>query len=197
MTRILLALLISLFVISNFGCAMKSRQDAPLNPSLQQKAATEQNKSLTGESDPFGTPTGKISEETITSSSTMPSAASAESANPVEKIASSLQVVPFDYNQHLLSDEARRIITANAAILKSIDTGKVHLAGHCDERGSDQFNIALGERRAETVRAYLVDLGLAESRIESVSYGEEQPVDPGHDENAWAKNRRVEFILLP
>ena len=74
---------------------------------------------------------------------------------------------------------------------------KFQLAGHCDERGSDQYNIALGERRAESVRAYLLELGIDAGQMETVSYGEERPVDAGHEESAWLQNRRVEFVLLP
>ena len=105
-----------------------------------------------------------------------------------------LQSVPFEYDQHLLSDTAREILAANAAILKAQGRLQVTLAGYCDERGSDQYNIALGERRAESVRNYLLSLGISAGRLETISYGEEKPLDPGHDEDAWAKNRRVEFV---
>lgn len=105
-----------------------------------------------------------------------------------------LQSVPFLYDQHLLTAAAQEILAANAAILKAQTRLRVTLAGYCDERGADQYNIALGERRAEAVRNYLLSLGINEGRLEAVSYGEERPVDPGHDEDAWAKNRRVEFV---
>lgn len=113
----------------------------------------------------------------------------------VEKLPlSGLRNVPFEYDQHLLTDAAREILAANAAILKANPQTRMLLAGYCDERGSDQYNIALGERRAEAVRNYLTSLGVAESLLETVSYGEEKPLDPGHDESAWVKNRRVEFL---
>ena len=116
-------------------------------------------------------------------------------ASPVEQLPlSGLRSVPFEYDQHLLTDAAREILAANAAILKTNSKIRVLLAGYCDERGSDQYNIALGERRAEAVRNYLSSLGINESRLETVSYGEEKPLDPGHDERAWVKNRRVEFL---
>ena len=106
-------------------------------------------------------------------------------------------MVPFSYDQHLLTDEARNVIAANAALLKAGSRVRFQLAGHCDERGSDQYNIALGERRAESVRAYLLELGIDAGQMETVSYGEERPVDAGHEESAWQQNRRVEFVLLP
>jgi peptidoglycan-associated lipoprotein len=110
--------------------------------------------------------------------------------------AAALRSVPFEYDQHLLSDTARDILAANAAILKAQGRLRVTLAGYCDERGADQYNIALGERRAESVRNYLLSLGISEGRLEAVSYGEEKPLDAGHDEAAWVKNRRVELVPM-
>jgi peptidoglycan-associated lipoprotein len=118
-------------------------------------------------------------------------------AAPAEPLpASVLQNVPFEYEQHLLTDAAREILAANALILKEQTRLRVTLAGHCDERGTDQYNIALGQRRSEAVRNYLLSLGISEGRLEAVSYGEEKPLDPEHDESAWVKNRRVEFVPL-
>lgn len=108
--------------------------------------------------------------------------------------ATALQNVPFEYDQHLLTAAAQEILAANAAILKAQSGLRVNLAGYCDERGADQYNIALGERRAEAVRNYLITLGISAGRLEAVSFGEEEPLDPGHDESAWARNRRVEFV---
>ena len=67
--------------------------------------------------------------------------------------------------------------------------------GHCDERGTTEYNLALGERRATETKKYLVELGVPEGRIKTISYGEERPLDPGHTEAAWAKNRRAQFVL--
>ncbi len=117
-------------------------------------------------------------------------------APPVSLSAAGLQSVPFEYDQQLLTDAAQDILVANAAILKAQGHLQVTLAGYCDERGADQYNIALGERRAEAVRNYLLSLGISAGRLEAVSYGEEKPVDPGHDESAWVKNRRVEFVPM-
>ena len=82
-----------------------------------------------------------------------------------------------------------------AAILATNSAVHVRVSGHCDERGSDEYNLALGNRRAASAKRYLVGKGVDGSRIETVSFGEERPVDPGHDETAWAKNRRDEFDL--
>ncbi|PKN12697.1 MAG: peptidoglycan-associated lipoprotein [Deltaproteobacteria bacterium HGW-Deltaproteobacteria-4] len=190
MSRFLLALLMILTLTMTFGCAMKSAKSPTTDPALQQQTSTTtMDDSLRGDQ-------GQIREETIFAApqTTMRTEPLSSLETPV---LAGLQVVPFSYDQHLLSDEARNIIAANAAILKKAGNLRFRLAGHCDERGSDQYNIALGERRAESVRAYLLELGIDAGRMETVSYGEEQPLDTGSGESAWMKNRRVEFILLP
>jgi peptidoglycan-associated lipoprotein len=106
-----------------------------------------------------------------------------------------LQTVHFGYNSDELDDAARTILQANAAWMKGHARHTVEVGGHCDERGSIGYNVALGDRRAGSVRAYLVGLGADGSKLVTVSYGEEKPVDPGHNETAWAKNRRAEFLI--
>jgi peptidoglycan-associated lipoprotein len=94
-----------------------------------------------------------------------------------------------------LDDEGRAVVTQNAEILKKYRTWIVTIEGHADERGTAEYNLALGERRAMAVKAYLVSLGIAPDRLRTVSYGREFPFDPGHDEAAWAKNRRAHFVI--
>ena len=81
----------------------------------------------------------------------------------------------------------------NAEIIKQMPNSVIQIEGHCDERGTQQYNLALGERRALAVRDYLIRLGISGDRLVTISYGEEDPADPGHSESAWAKNRRAEF----
>ena len=85
---------------------------------------------------------------------------------------------------------------ANTIILKSSPTLKVSIEGHCDSRGSDEYNLALGERRAHVVKSYLVSLGVASDRLETISYGEELPADSAMTKTAWAMNRRTEFKAI-
>lgn len=94
-----------------------------------------------------------------------------------------------------LDDPGRAVVAANAALLKRYPTWMVTIEGHCDERGTAEYNLALGERRAVAVMTYLVSLGISPDRLRTVSYGKEFPFDPGHDENAWAKNRRAHFVI--
>lgn len=106
-----------------------------------------------------------------------------------------LKTVYFEFDKSDLTDETRGLLRANADWLKANGKYSVVIQGHCDERGTIEYNLALGQRRAQTVRDYLASLGVATSRARTVSYGEERPADYGHTEAAWAKNRRAEFVI--
>ncbi len=103
--------------------------------------------------------------------------------------------IHFDFNEYYLTSEARQTLRDNYECLKSKGTVRVVIEGHCDERGSLEYNLALGQRRARAVRDFLVNLGILRSKIETISYGEERPVSYGHNEDAWAKNRRGEINI--
>ena len=106
-----------------------------------------------------------------------------------------LATIYFDLDTSLIAAESKEILQRNAAVLKDNATVKVRLEGHADERGSTQYNVGLGDRRANAVKEYLVSLGVPATNLEVVSYGEERAADAGHDEAAWAKNRRVELAV--
>jgi peptidoglycan-associated lipoprotein len=108
---------------------------------------------------------------------------------------SPMRVVYYGYDTAELSAEARTALDANGAVLKKYPSWTVTIEGHCDERGTAEYNLALGERRAAAAQSYLVALGVPASRVKTVSYGKEFPFDPGHDEAAWAKNRRAHFVI--
>ncbi len=103
-------------------------------------------------------------------------------------------VVYFQFDSSAVDDQARAVIEAHAAYLAKNPNVSVQLAGHCDERGTREYNLALGERRSQSVEKLMRAMGVTGNRIKTVSYGEEKPVDPGHDESAWRKNRRVELV---
>ncbi len=98
---------------------------------------------------------------------------------------------PFEYNSSVVTEAGRLALDYNAKILKERPELKVQIEGHCDERGTSEFNLALGQDRARAARDVLISFGISRSRLETISYGEEVPLDTGHDESAWAKNRRV------
>ena len=108
---------------------------------------------------------------------------------------SPLQPVFFALDSSDLNDASRSILQADALILKKFPSWIVTIEGHCDERGTKEYNLALGERRAVSARTYLISLGLDPNRLRVVSYGSEFPFDPGHQESAWQKNRRAHFVI--
>ena len=101
----------------------------------------------------------------------------------------------FDFDRSELKPDARAVLTKKADWLRSNSKYKIRIEGHCDERGTEEYNIALGERRANSAKRYLINLGVKTNQLSTISYGEEKPADPGHNEGAWAKNRRSEFPI--
>ncbi len=107
-----------------------------------------------------------------------------------------LQTVYFDFDKYNLRPDAKANLDANAALLLKYTTVVIKIEGHCDERGTVEYNLSLGEKRANAVMDYLTGLGVSASRVSVISYGKERPVDAGHDESAWSKNRRAEFRVV-
>ena len=101
----------------------------------------------------------------------------------------------FPLDSAELDDAGRAVVTANAAIMRKYPTWMITIEGHCDERGTAEYNLALGERRAVAVKTYLLSLGIAGDRVRTISYGKEFPFDQGHDEKAWTSNRRAHFVI--
>ena len=133
-------------------------------------------------------------------SSTGPAAGAGAMSAEQQQALAALQtrnVVYFDFDSSEIRGEDLQTVTAHAAYLAKYKNARVRLEGHTDERGSREYNIGLGERRAQTVRSALLVQGVAESQITTVSYGEERPAVEGSDEAAYAKNRRVELVQGP
>jgi len=101
----------------------------------------------------------------------------------------------FGYDSAELSAEARQILEENSRWFRQYQGASIVVEGHCDERGSEEYNLALGDRRAQAATSYLIQLGIGSDRLEGISFGEEQPFDPGHNESAWTKNRRAQFVV--
>lgn len=112
------------------------------------------------------------------------------------RVATMSDRIHFDYDKSDIKPEDTQRLDGKGALLKQFSALRIRITGHCDERGSDQYNIALGMRRATAARTYLVQLGIDASRIDVASLGREVPIDPGHDESAWAQNRRDEFDII-
>lgn len=109
--------------------------------------------------------------------------------------AGGLSTIFFALDSSTLDSSSKATLASNAAFLKANEAVAIQIEGHCDERGGIQYNLALGERRAKTVKDYFVASGIASSRLTTVSYGKERPLEVGHDESAWSKNRRANFVV--
>jgi len=174
--RLLLVVALGGFLAS--GCAKKPAP-APMPPVESAPVAAETPAATTG-----------MQEEAVTEAPVN------EAATTMREAAATLQRIFFDFDQYTLTDVARATLAGNAAYLQANPSTRLRIEGHCDERGSDEYNLALGERRAMAAKNYLETLGVAGDRLSIISYGEEMPLDPGHGEEAWAKNRRAEFKPL-
>jgi peptidoglycan-associated lipoprotein len=106
-----------------------------------------------------------------------------------------LSDIYFAYDDFSLSSQAKKTLVENAAWMISNSQKVITIEGHCDERGTEEYNIALGERRANSAKRYLINLGVKSGQLSTISYGEERPADQGHSEEAWARNRRGAFVI--
>lgn len=163
------ALVLAIVTLLAIGCAKKPTEDM----TTEAPVATEQTTADTGmtETAVMETPAVETTMATI----------------------SDLTRVYFDFDSYVLSDVTRATLKKNAMILKSTPMLKVKIEGHCDERGSDDYNLALGEQRAQSTMDYLASLGVSKRQMSVVSMGELMPLDRASTEEAWAKNRRAEF----
>ncbi|MEW6378848.1 MAG: peptidoglycan-associated lipoprotein Pal [bacterium] len=188
-----LSLLVVVCLFSLCGaCAKKIKTEAPVAPEAEEVAKPTEAKPA--EEQPAPAPEGEIKEGELEKTLTRSEQPGIEGA-VLES--SALKDVNFDFDRSELTDTAREILNANAELLKKSPEAKIQVEGHCDERGSTSYNLALGERRAASVKDYLVSLGISADKISTISYGEERPLDPGQNEEAWAKNRRAHIVILP
>jgi len=137
-----------------------------------------------------------VTDTPTTQEDTTPEEPMVDPGSEIEKIKNSdFSVVYFDFDKYNIRIDARSALEYNAEMLKQYPDSRILIEGHCDERGTVEYNLALGERRAKAAMDYLVQLGISSARMEITSYGKERPVDLGHNEVAWQKNRRAGFNL--
>jgi peptidoglycan-associated lipoprotein len=114
----------------------------------------------------------------------------------LDTLNSELRPIHFDFDKSAIRPDATPVLGTNAALMEKYPEFNIVIEGHCDERGTIEYNLALGDRRAMAAKQELIQRGISPGRITTISYGEERPVDPGHNEGAWAKNRRAEFLFV-
>ena len=119
-----------------------------------------------------------------------------ETLSNIEEIQAGLKDILFDFDKYDITPEAKIILKEVASALSKNMKAKVVVEGHCDERGTNEYNLGLGDKRANSVKDYLVSLGVPSGRIETISYGEEKPICSESSEECWAKNRRAHFVLV-
>ena len=136
--------------------------------------------------------TAPVKQSATTSAPAQPT----QSVSAVSPLSKSLEKIYFDFDSANLSAAARSVLTNNAALLNKDLSAKIRIEGNCDERGSAEYNLALGERRAKSAQQYLVTLGVKADRLSTISYGKEKPAVQGSDETFWSKNRRDEFVIV-
>jgi peptidoglycan-associated lipoprotein len=174
----LIALVLCLSVTFLTGCAKKAalKETAVVSPESKPVVKTP--------------PPAKVDDD---------AAAREEAAAKAAAILKELQIpdINYDYDKYNLKPLAQSILKAAAPAYLKYTEYKLVVEGHCDERGTVEYNLALGEKRAAEAAKYLIDLGIAKDRIKTISYGKEMPLDKGNDEAAWAKNRRARFVIFP
>jgi peptidoglycan-associated lipoprotein len=176
-------------IVGIVGCSKKKPPIArPTSPPPSSGATSGERPPAPPE--PVVEPTPVPPEPTVESSDTMAN----RSLDDINK-QSPLQPIFYDLDSSEVSAEGQQVLAANAEVLKKYTAWVISIEGHCDERGTAEYNLALGERRALAARTYLASLGIPGDRMRTVSYGKEFPFDPNHNEDAWAKNRRAHFVV--
>jgi len=184
-----LSLMLSFVIFIAVGCTKQGlvKNEEPFAGDNQKKA--EPLKTETLKTEELKTEVSPVSKATVKESSALEPIANASEIKTV------LDTIYFDFDSYLLSQEARNALVKHAEVLKKDSAVTVKIEGNCDERGSDEYNLALGEKRARSAMQYLMTMGVPEPRLSIISYGKEKPAAVGHDENSWAKNRRDEFVI--
>jgi peptidoglycan-associated lipoprotein len=186
--RFRLALVLAILLVVPLLSAGSCRKSKPITPAAPAAAET------VPAEPPAAEPRKEVTESFPTQPVTSTPIAAASTVDELNR-KKVLVTVYFDYDKSDLSDATRAALQGNAAWMKANPGHVVRIEGNCDERGTVEYNLALGQRRAASVKDYLVGLGIDASHLTTVSYGKERPVDPGHDEAARAKNRRADFII--
>jgi peptidoglycan-associated lipoprotein len=197
------AILLVIFMVLGVSCAKKvvTMETAPAKEQAPQVSAQEQAAAQQAAADEAAKAKARAAEEERLRQEQMAKEAArmreeaAKKAEEAKRQAFQAEDIHFDFDKYVLKPEAMQILDNKATYLRDHSDVRVLIEGHCDERGSSAYNLALGERRANSAKSYLVRAGVAESRLVTISYGKEMPLCREHNENCWAKNRRAHFVI--
>jgi len=202
----LIALVLCLSVTFLTGCAKKAGLKSDMATTQEQKAVTKAPDSSAADQAAAMERERALREKALKEQAEREAAAKAaaelakkEAAAKAAAILKELQIpdIHFDYDKYNLKPEAQAILKAGAPAYLKYSEYKLVVEGHCDERGTVEYNLALGQKRADEAAKYLADMGIQKERIKTISYGKEMPLDKGSNEAAWAKNRRAHFVIFP
>jgi len=207
----LMALVLCISISWMTGCAKKAALKEAAVVTQEQKAVAQApaEAAATSAADSRAARDRAMQDQTLSDQAAREAAAKAakdaadrakkEAAAKAAAILKELQIadINFDYNMYNLKPLAQTILKNGAPAYLKYRDYKLVVEGHCDERGTAEYNLALGEKRATEAAKYLADLGIEKERIKTISYGKEMPLDKGNDEAAWAKNRRAHFVIFP
>lgn len=174
------------------GCSKKHVESSPASPAVEERMAEQQKKEQINEEEQARLEREKALQEQALEDERKVAAAKKDFDDAVVELGN---MVLFDFDSFEIKQEYRPLLQQKAEILKKYDNVTMVIEGYCDDRGTEEYNLALGERRARAAYEFLILLGVSPERLSIVSFGEEDPVDPGQNETAWAKNRRAQFRL--
>jgi peptidoglycan-associated lipoprotein len=182
--NLIIFLCLIVFVLAYAGCAEKHLTKNDGTASAQNESAIKQTVQpvTAGKSAEQNTKQVNSKEQTM-------------GAQAAEQIAVDLTDIHFDFDRYSISPEDRQILSSHAGYLLKNKNVKIVIEGNCDERGTTEYNLALGDKRAREAKKFLVNSGVDQKKIKTISYGKERPLDPDHNEEAWAKNRRDHFVV--
>lgn len=185
-----LAILLAVIMLVCYGCASKQAQTGYKPLSAEEQARLEQEEALKRKERE-----ARISEEELARSRAERDRLERERALVEKKTDFPVSDIYFEYDSHAVQTEDLAKIKEVSEWLKANGGARIVVEGHCDERGTVEYNLALGQKRADVVKNHLIKSGVDEKRIRTISFGKEMPADPGHTEDAWAKNRRAHFAI--
>jgi len=173
------------------GCAQRKIAGAPEQPPAQSEIMKTEDKKTTADT----AAAKELPKESITEKQ-LSKAQPADVQPTLKELQTRIQDIRFDYDRYDIKDDAKPVLKELSAILSRNKDIKVIIEGHCDERGTNEYNLGLGDRRANSAKEYLISLGIPSGRVETISYGEEKPLCDEQTEECWAKNRRAHFVLV-
>lgn len=196
MRRLFITALIFLVTVSITGCAQRKIAGVPEQPPAQPVQPAQPEITKVDDKKTIDTTAAKESPKESITEKQLSKAQPADMQPSLKELQTRIQDIHFDFDKYDIRDDAKPVLKEVSAILSRDKNIKVIIEGHCDERGTNEYNLGLGDRRANSAKEFLVSLGIPSSKIETISYGKEKPLCIEQTEECWAKNRRAHFVFV-